>query len=58
MIDVMIKCPDSGEAVATYVQMPNAEIFEATQLDDFTLPECPECGKDHVWQKEDAFIAT
>jgi predicted RNA-binding Zn-ribbon protein involved in translation (DUF1610 family) len=51
---VMIKCPSTGQAVPTGI-----EIEEATFTD---LPNvgsgmaCPACGGHHIWRKADAWL--
>ena len=52
---VMIKCPETGKAVPTGMAMDKAS-FDTAVLSNNTLGNCPACGKDHVWSKEDAFL--
>lgn len=58
MADVMIKCPETGEAVPTGVGIP-WEIFKSPGLvlsgNSF---ECPSCRQMHTWDKGDAFPDT
>jgi len=56
MASVMIKCPNTGEAVSTGIAMDQAA-FESSTLQENALGGCPACGGTHVWNKEDAFLA-
>lgn len=49
---LMIACPHTGHAVDTG--------YEATAIPGLSIPhllvDCMECGQDHVWRIEDAFV--
>ncbi len=49
---LMIRCPHTGRAVDTG--------FELTSIPAMALPhllvDCIECGQDHIWRIEDAFV--
>jgi hypothetical protein len=55
MSTIMIKCPQTGEAVSTgieverdtFVALPNAG----------ALMHCPACGDEHIWSKAEAWLA-
>ena len=49
---VMIKCPTTGKPIATGLA---TESLDAEPLRDEVV-SCPECGEDHVWQREDAYL--
>jgi endogenous inhibitor of DNA gyrase (YacG/DUF329 family) len=55
MAEVMIKCPETGKLVPTGFSMDKAS-FESSSLKNNTLSDCPACGKNHVWSKEDAVL--
>lgn len=50
---VLIRCPQTGEAVETVIRLkPSA--FEA--LRGRYSFRCPRCGQVHAWAKEDAWL--
>ena len=51
----MIKCPNTGKAVPTGINMDQAS-FDSSDMRDNALGGCPACGGTHVWNKEDAFL--
>ncbi len=54
MARVMITCLESGKPI--YTGMSFDEItFEATRLTDKSVL-CPECGRVHTWNKQDAYL--
>ena len=53
MANVMIKCPNTGKLVPTGIGS-DAQSFESSEMKEMTLGNCPACGDDHVWNKEDA----
>ena len=55
MANVMIKCPNTGKAVPTGINMDQAS-FDSSDMRDNALGGCPACGGTHVWNKEDAFL--
>jgi hypothetical protein len=55
MPKVMIKCPETSWPVDTGITM-DKESFESSTSKDKTLVNCPACGKNHLWSKEDAFL--
>jgi endogenous inhibitor of DNA gyrase (YacG/DUF329 family) len=52
---VMINCPETGKPVATGISMERAS-FAPSILNNQVLHNCPVCGRDHFWSKEDAFL--
>jgi hypothetical protein len=54
MVHVMIKCPDSGEAIPTGYAM-NGAIFEEATLTNQTV-QCPICRQLHAWSKGDSWL--
>ena len=52
---VMVNCPETGKPVATGISMERAS-FEPSILNNKVLYNCPVCGRDHFWSKEDAFL--
>jgi endogenous inhibitor of DNA gyrase (YacG/DUF329 family) len=56
MPSVVINCPSTGKPVPTGIGA-DAGSFATMQLSNNTLSGCPECGGNHTWSKEDAFLA-
>ena len=54
MAKVMVKCPDTGKLVFTG-QWIDKTLFERSQMQQNTI-QCPACGKQHTWSKEDAVL--
>lgn len=54
MADIVIKCPATGETVATGKTAEPQE-FEAADLGMNTF-ECAACGEVHTWNKQDASL--
>ena len=50
---VMIKCPQTGQAVQTGVALDD-EAFETVKL-DYSF-QCPACDRTHRWTKSDASL--
>ena len=55
MPNIMIKCPVTGKAVPTDMAM-DKKSFESVTLKNNTLVNCPVCGQNHTWSKEDSFL--
>ncbi len=54
MARLMIRCLESGKQI--YTGMSFEEItFETSQLTDQSVL-CPECGRVHAWNKQDAYL--
>jgi hypothetical protein len=53
MANVMIRCPNTGQAVPTGIGM-DFETFRQVTMRDNSV-RCRACGEIHVWQQEDAF---
>ncbi len=54
MATVMIKCPTTGKDVSTGMSM-DQQSFQTATLSNNSV-RCSACGKDHVWNKKDAFL--
>jgi len=54
-LKVMIRCPETGEPVYAGLSMDIGS-FESGFMPSNVLVNCPACGRDHVWSKEDAFL--
>ena len=54
MADIVIKCPSTGEIVATGMTI-EPEAFEAAEIGMNTF-QCPACDQVHTWNKKDAFL--
>jgi transposase-like protein len=52
---IMIRCPSSGDAVATGFSASSTTDFETMRL-EFLMVKCPSCTQRHVWSKCDAFL--
>jgi hypothetical protein len=58
---VMIRCPESGEAVpASGEAVPRGTRIDPASLKNSNLTEqtfrCPHCGHDHTWSAKDAWV--
>jgi hypothetical protein len=55
MSSVMIRCPVTGQAISTQIEM------EAVVLRDLPVirarTRCPACGREHIWTKREAWLA-
>lgn len=57
MAMVMIKCPKTGETVATgHDTEPEYFNSLATTMSSSVLQNCPSCGETHQWSKSVAFL--
>jgi endogenous inhibitor of DNA gyrase (YacG/DUF329 family) len=55
MAVMMIKCPITGEAVSTGIEI-EADAFQ--ELPDVSARmNCPACGRQHAWRRIDAWLA-
>ncbi|PZO73106.1 MAG: hypothetical protein DI629_20325 [Mesorhizobium amorphae] len=54
MADIVIKCPATGETVATGMVMEPEEFAQA-EIGMNTF-QCPACDEVHTWNKRDAFL--
>lgn len=55
MNEVMIRCPATGEPMATGLIM-SVESLANSKLKNNTSGPCPHCGELHVWDIEEAWI--
>jgi hypothetical protein len=55
MSTIMIKCPQTGEAVSTGIEVER-DTFVALP-DASAQMRCPACGEDHIWRKAQAWLA-
>jgi len=54
MSTVMIRCPSTGRAVSTAIEM---EVGDFRRLPHIAAKmRCPACGQDHVWQPASAWL--
>ena len=56
MPPVLITCPESGALVPTGAHVDDTEDLDHLP-DQNMLIDCPDCGLDHVWTREDAAVA-
>jgi hypothetical protein len=49
---LMIRCPVTGTATDSGFEMSEIPSVSGRQA----LADCPECGQDHHWRIEDAFL--
>ena len=49
---LMIRCPHTGEPVDTGFELSSIPAMALPHL----LIDCTECGQDHTWRIEDAFV--
>ena len=50
---VMIKCPSSGRAVSTGIEMSNIDQLPTV----IATMSCSACGRVHEWSRDDAWLA-
>ena len=55
MADIVIKCPATGETVATGLTM-EADEFDRTDDIGMHTFQCPACDEAHTWNKRDAYL--
>jgi len=55
MSSVMIRCPNTGQAVSTQIEIEPSIFASLPQVESRTL--CPQCGEEHVWTRRDAWLA-
>ena len=51
---VLIQCPETGRPVYTGMNF-DWLTFDSLQLGEKSI-DCPECGKRHVWTRQDAIL--
>jgi hypothetical protein len=54
MSELMIRCPNTGEAISTGITT-DSKSFQALP-DVASSSRCPKCGLDHVWRKREAWL--
>jgi hypothetical protein len=55
MAMVMIKCPSSGHAVSTGIELEEQTFIELPDVGSGM--HCSACGGHHIWQKRDAWLS-
>jgi hypothetical protein len=55
MADLMIKCPSSGRAVTTGIEIDQTTFEQLPNVSSGM--SCPACGGHHFWRKADAWLA-
>jgi ribosomal protein L32 len=55
MAKVMIKCPDTGKLVFTGV-FGDKTLLESMQIKKNKMARCSACGKEHLWEKQQAVL--
>ena len=55
MAQVMIVCPETGKHVYTGLNFDWFDL-DAYELGEKTVVKCSECGQEHKWTKDDAFL--
>lgn len=55
MSSVMIKCPVTGRAVSTAIEVEASVFRKLPKVAARML--CPACGQDHVWSTSSAWLA-
>lgn len=63
MTNLMILCPNTGEAVATGITASREALEETdsystkTYIDKYNmLSDCPACDETHVWHADEVFL--
>jgi predicted RNA-binding Zn-ribbon protein involved in translation (DUF1610 family) len=54
MSSVMIKCPSTGRAVSTAIEIEPSVFHRLPNMSARML--CPACGKEHVWMTASAWL--
>ena len=52
---MMIRCPDTGRAVSTEIEIEPAVFRKLPTV--AARMQCPACGRDHVWTISSAWLA-
>lgn len=53
MHPILVKCPQTGRSVETGLRTTKAS-FDALSIR--RVLTCPDCGRDHAWSCEEAFL--
>ena len=54
MPEIMIRCPDTGDAIST--DLYTETVILETMPPKIALPiQCPACGRTHFWKRSDAW---
>ena len=51
---IMIRCPQTGRAIPTGIEMDTAEFQRAPVF--FSRVQCPVCAREHEWFAKDAWV--
>jgi hypothetical protein len=54
MSEVLIRCPQTGKDVPTGLMLDDQAFLNADLPDQEA--HCPHCGRQHHWQKNDAYL--
>ncbi len=54
MPEVLIRCPNTRKLLATGIAL-DLDCFHRTELKEMAV-FCPFCGRQHRWEKKDAFL--
>ena len=55
MSTIMIKCPQTGQAVSTGIEVEHDTFITLPDAD--VQMHCPACGGEHIWSKAKAWLA-
>jgi hypothetical protein len=55
MSTVMIRCPATGQAVSTAIEIEPVVFRNLPKI--AALMRCPACGKEHVWMTSSAWLS-
>jgi hypothetical protein len=53
----MMRCPTTGQMVATGITFDRPEYFETFAIEDSTFEGCPACGGNHPLDKSQMSLA-
>jgi hypothetical protein len=56
MASVMIACPETRREIYTGIETDEASF--AKLPDVLSRTQCPACGHEHVWTRQDAWLST
>jgi hypothetical protein len=56
MASVMIACPQTRREIYTGIETDEASFAKLPDVPSRT--QCPVCGQEHVWTRQDAWLST
>lgn len=56
MASVMIDCPETHQEIYTGIETDETSFAKLPEV--FSRTQCPICGQEHVWTRQDARLST